>query len=123
MRLRTLLRRAEAPSRSASSLHVQLRCEALECAMLPAANAMGINLSGIDDWSTDRMFADAMMSARRPSNFGDYQGTPPIDANGWPATDASIMVWHGIGNMNGTYRLSFTGQADVSTSWGGSVQN
>ena len=43
---------------------------------------------------------------------------PPVDARGWPATDASIVVWHGIGNMNGTYRLSFTGQADVSTYWG-----
>src|SRR5262245_3117923 len=95
-----------------------LRCESLEGREVPAANFMGVNLSGVEDWSTDRMFADAMKSARRPSDFGSHLGQPPIDANGWPASDCSIVVWHGIGNMNGTYKLSFTGQADVSTFWG-----
>ena len=97
---------------------LHLRCEPLEGRELPAANLMGVNLSGVDDWSTDRMFADAMKSSRRPSDLRSHLGTPPIDANGWPATDASIVVFHGIGNMNGTYKLSFTGQADVWTSWG-----
>lgn len=121
MRLRPLIR----PKRTASPkpARIRLTCESLESREAPAANAMGINLSGVEDWSGDRLFADAMKSARRPSNYGDYQGTPPIDANGWPATDASIMVFQGIANMNGTYKLSFTGQANVSASWGGSIQN
>ena len=33
------------------------------------------------------------------------------------------MVFQGIANMNGTYKLSFTGQANVSGKWGGSIQN
>src|SRR5262249_33907015 len=95
-----------------------LQCQSLEDREVPAANLMGVNLSGVEDWSTDRIFADAMKSARRPSDFGSHLGQPPIDANGWPATDCSIVVWHGIGNMNGTYKLSFTGQANISTYWG-----
>jgi len=95
-----------------------LRCESLEGREVPDANFMGVNLSGVEDWSTDRMFADAMKSARRPSDFGSHLGQPPIDSNGWPATDCSIVAWHGIGNMNGTYKLSFSGQADISTYWG-----
>ena len=95
-----------------------LSCETLESREVPSANQMGVNLSGVEDWSYDRLFADAMKSARRPSDFGSHLGTPPIDASGWPASDCSIVVWHGIANMNGAYRLSFTGQADVSTYWG-----
>lgn len=104
-----------------SAKPVRLICEQLECREVPSANLMGVNIGGVEDWSTDRLFADAMKSARRPSTLGTHEGTPPIDRNGWPATDASIVVWHGIGNMNGTYRLSFTGQADISTMWGAAV--
>ena len=28
---------------------------------------------------------------RRPSDFGSHLGQPPIDSNGWPASDASIV--------------------------------
>jgi hypothetical protein len=96
----------------------RLRCEELERRDAPAANLMGINLRGVEDWSYDRLFADAMKSARRPSDYGSWLGSPPVDAKGWPASDASIVAWHGIANMHGTYRLSFTGQAAVTTSWG-----
>lgn len=117
MRLRALLPfRTRPPAR-----RVQLRCEPLEGREVPAANAMGVNLSGVEDWSYDRFFADAMKSARRPSTFGSHLGTPPVDAKGWPAADSSIVVWHGIANMHGTYRLSFTGQADISTYWGAAL--
>ncbi|HEX3149181.1 MAG TPA: PA14 domain-containing protein [Gemmataceae bacterium] len=113
MRLRSTL-----PLRAPVSNEAHLRCETLEARDVPSANLMGVNLSGVEDWSYDRLFADAMKSARRPSNLGSHLGTPPVDSKGWPATDASIVLWQGIANMNGTYRLSFTGQADVSTYWG-----
>jgi hypothetical protein len=96
----------------------RLKCEELERRDAPAANLMGVNLRGVEDWSYDRLFADAMKSARRPTDYGTWTGTPPVDAKGWPAADASIVAWHGIANMHGTYRLSFTGQAAVTTSWG-----
>ncbi|HVK13324.1 MAG TPA: hypothetical protein VM597_31510, partial [Gemmataceae bacterium] len=100
------------------ALRTRLACEELERRDAPAANLMGINLRGVEDWSYDRLFADAMKSARRPTSYGTYTGMPPVDAKGWPATDASVIAWHGIANMHGTYRLSFTGQAKTSTSWG-----
>jgi len=122
MRLRAALSsvlRSLAPRpRKAGRRPVRLRCETLEGREVPAANLMGVNLSGVEDWVTDRLFADAMKSARRPSDFGSHLGTPPIDGNGWPTTDASIVVWQGIGNMNGTYHLSFNGQADLFAWWG-----
>ncbi len=100
---------------------VPLQCEALESRTVPAANQMGINLSGVWDGSADRLFADAMKSARRPSNFGTWDGTPPLDSKGWATTDFSVVAWHTIPNMNGTYRLSFNGRADISASWGGTT--
>ena len=117
MRLRALLPFRQCPTKSAAR-RTRLTCETLEGRELPAANLLGVNLSGVEDWSYDRMFADAMRSARRPSDVGSHLGTPPLDAKGWPAADCSIVVWHGIANMHGTYRLSLTGQADVSTYWG-----
>src|SRR5262245_62279500 len=113
MRLRATLPFRTSPS-APTNRRAVLRCEILEGREVPSANLMGVNLSGVEDWSYDRLFADAMKSARRPSDFGSHLGTPPIDANGWPASDCSIVVWHGISNMNGAYELSFTGQADVS---------
>src|SRR5947209_5418768 len=118
MRLRALLPFRNRRAKRQAALSVRLNVDGLEGRELPSANLMGVNLSGVEDWSYDRLFADAMKDARRPSNLGDYQGSPPVDANGWPMSDASIVVWQGISNMNGTYRLSFTGQATVSTSWG-----
>jgi hypothetical protein len=107
-----------APRPRKADRRVRLSCETLEGREVPAANLVGVNLSGVSDWSTDRFFADAMKSARRPSDVGSHLGQPPIDSRGWPASDASIVVWHGIANMHGTYRLSFVGQADLNAYWG-----
>jgi hypothetical protein len=111
--------RAAPPFRTPPTTHsAVLRCDTLEAREVPTANLMGVNLSGVDDWSADRLFADAMKSARRPSTYGSHEGTPPIDANGWPLSDCSYVLWHNISNMNGVYRLSFNGQADLTTAWG-----
>ena len=57
MRLRALLpfrtRTTPPPSR-----RCQLRCETLEGREVPSANLMGVNLSGVEDWSYDRLFAE-----------------------------------------------------------------
>jgi hypothetical protein len=73
------------------------------------ANLMGINILGVSDYFEDRLFADAMRSARNFELTGG--GNAPIDGNGWPTSDFKVVVWHGISSMNGTYRLRFTGQA------------
>lgn len=75
-------------------------------------NEIGMNVGFTGDYSTGRMFADAMKSSRR-WEYQDSETPVPVDANGWPQGDAKITVWHGIARMNGTYRLSFTGKAKV----------
>jgi len=81
------------------------------CIPVTTKNLMGINLSfSFVDYCEDRLFADAMMHSRgwtAPNSWDPVS----MDANGWPTDDAQIYVWAGIANMNGTYKLSFTGQA------------
>ena len=82
---------------------------------------IGINIGTVLDFDNNRMFADAMKSSRAwgsPTNAGSTLPTSDLDADGWPTQDASLYVWGGIGSMQGTYALSFTGQATVSPSSG-----
>ncbi|HEY2527884.1 MAG TPA: PA14 domain-containing protein [Xanthobacteraceae bacterium] len=61
--------------------------------------------------------ADAMKSARQAwSDIPTNRTAVPADVNGWPLTDAVIVVWKGIGAsglVDGTYYLEFQGQANV----------
>jgi uncharacterized protein YjdB len=85
------------------------------------SNYFGINISTDLDWDTNRMFADAMKSSRAwatPNDAGTVLPASALDANGWPAQDASLYVWAGIDKMQGRYALSFNGQATVSPSSG-----
>jgi hypothetical protein len=70
----------------------------------------------VSDWDPGQPFADAMRSAR---HFGSvsapYDEQAQVDGNGWPTGDAAVVVMVGVPNMGGTYRLSFTGNAAVST--------
>jgi hypothetical protein len=85
-------------------------------------NALGINVGSSLDYETNRVFADVMKTSRDWKTLSD--GTPTTDSNGWPTQDAKIVVWHGINNMHGSYKLSFTGQANVATGFGSaSIQN
>ena len=75
-------------------------------------NLMGINLRwGYSDWNEDRMFADVMKMCRAygaPGHNGGASSFPAtVNANGWPTQDFEVVVWAGISNMHGTYRLSF----------------
>jgi hypothetical protein len=76
-------------------------------------NHIGINIDGSClDYNTDKPFADAMRS-HRSSYFN-----VPRDANYWATQDAQYLVWAGLNTHNnqGTYKLSFKGQADISLS-------
>jgi len=89
------------------------------------SNYFGINIGTDLDWDTNRMFADAMKSSRAWATTSDTGKALPIsalDANGWPTQDTSIYVWAGIDQMQGTYALSFNGQATVAPS-SGSISN
>jgi hypothetical protein len=82
----------------------------------PPENKIGMNVDTPLDWVRDRAFADVMKASRQwmtPSN------TPAaVDANGWPTQDANIVVWAGPPNMQGTYRFSFNGRANIALGFG-----
>lgn len=78
-------------------------------------NLMGMNVDFAGDFSRTRIFADAIKQSRVWQKIGSEQPAA-LDSKGWPLEDAHLTVWHGIGRMNGTYRLSFNGQAEVRIS-------
>ena len=84
---------------------------------------MGINVSNPADYDGGRAFADAMKSSRSWGSVNaPYDGSAAVDSNGWPTGDAGVTVFAGIKNMQGTYGLSFNGDANVMLiSSGGSV--
>lgn len=75
----------------------------------PYGHNIGINLFASQlDWSSDRLFADVMKTAREWTAANDSYGhgeLVEIDENGWPLTDAERVIWHGIDKMNGVYYL------------------
>jgi hypothetical protein len=77
---------------------------------------LGAGLDAVRDWGLGQIFVDVAKSARTPQgpNLG-----PPVtfDANGWPQQDFMTIYATGhVGEaqfLNGTYKGSFTGQADL----------
>ncbi|MES1171705.1 MAG: hypothetical protein ABUL77_00585 [Bacteroidota bacterium] len=88
-------------------------------------NALGINIDPPKDWSGNRLFADVMKTARDWSRLQSDPGAgdAAVDAQGWPTEDAQCVLWANT-QMHGTYKLSFTGKATVTTDWApASLQN
>ncbi len=92
-------------------------------AQLPTAGPLGINIG------SSLQYVDMMKDA---GNWGPISQAPPtLDAEGWPTSDASILVedarvnqpWNGPDPnavapvLDGTYHLSFHGQATVTPNW------
>jgi hypothetical protein len=90
------------------------------------ANYLGLNTWFLTDWDHSFAFVDAMKHARPWQDATDWHS--PVggsDAHGWPTADASTVILTGTpAQINGTYKLVFTGQADVSFMWtNGSLAN
>lgn len=88
---------------------------------------IGINLAWVTDWTGDKLFADAWKTVRpewyKTGHWGDDKFKAATDQNGWPIEDAELVAWD-LANMNGTFALSFTGQATITPGWsGGSITN
>src|SRR5260370_22061161 len=75
-------------------------------------NVVGMNTSGFSDWGSNKALVDVIKLARPWETTSG--GKPLIDANGWPLEDARTLVLADLPDMNGTYKLSFRGQAVVS---------
>lgn len=92
----------------------------------PYGHNIGINLFASQlDWTSDRLFADVMKTARDWTAADDSYGhgaLVEIDENGWPKTDAECVIWHGIDKMNGAYYLEgeCAASPSISTGYGNS---
>ena len=78
---------------------------------------LGVNISGPVDYDPTQMFADAMKQARKFGSLGaPFDESASVDSLGWPAQDAGVMVMtHNQGAWaEGSYALTFTGQANVA---------
>ena len=85
----------------------------------PTRNYVGLNVWFLNDWDGSFAFVDAMKHARPWQNATDWHNpVAGLDALGWPTADASTVGYSGTpAQINGTYRLMFNGQADVSLMW------
>jgi hypothetical protein len=83
---------------------------AINPSSLNNSNLMGINIGPPFDYAGDRLYAD-VMKVSRDFNISGTTTPAPVDANGWPLSDFSFYVWQGIDKMNGTYTMTFSGQA------------
>jgi hypothetical protein len=86
----------------------------------PTRNRLGMNVWFLNDWDNSFAFVDAMKHAR-PWQDGANWNNPVagLDALGWPTADASTVIITGTpAQVNGTYKLVFTGQADLSSLFG-----
>jgi len=88
--------------------------------VLDTVTLAGLNVDTYANYSY-QLWANAMDGAR--DEWSDYNGSTiplvPRDANGWPTTDATNIVFEGASvnngiGMSGTYLLQFQGRAAVS---------
>ena len=93
-----------------------------------ATPPLGAGLDAVRDFSVGNVFVDIAKQMRtfQGPNLGPTVGT---DANGWATADFMTIFLTGTTNTahlyNGTYKLSFTGKADLDT-WltpGGQILN
>lgn len=87
-------------------------------------NHIGMNVWFCTDWDGSHAFVDIMKHGRYWMD-ADWKNAARVDENGWPLMDASTVLLTGTpAEVNGTYRLIFVGQAEVSLMWAaGSVDN
>ena len=86
--------------------------------VIEAATPVGINGSVALPGEPGNMFADAMKQAAPFTSYSSTSASVATDAQGWPLADATLPLWSSGRELDGTYQVSFTGQAQV-TDWAG----
>src|SRR5262249_52097089 len=94
--------------------------ESLEDRTVPSTFPLGGNVNPLVDWDFSNTFVDMFKQARQPTAL-NHSGAANVDANGWPTEDFEVILQTGGLNLghvyDGTYHLSFTGKATVTTAW------
>jgi VCBS repeat protein len=96
-----------------------------------AHDKLGANLNFIGDFRRNHEFVDVVKQSRRflnPGTFDDF--TPanlaPIGADGWPTADFRILAMaaqQDTQGITGTYKIVFTGNANLATGGEGTITN
>ncbi|MGB8841017.1 MAG: PA14 domain-containing protein [Aliidongia sp.] len=86
--------------------------------IIEPATPIGVNAPAMMAGEPGNMLADIAKEAKAFAGYSNQNAAVPLDANGWPMTDASLPLWTSGREMNGTYSLSFSGQAKL-TDWAG----
>ena len=84
--------------------------------VIEAATPIGINGAVALPGEPGNMFADMMKQAGAFAAYSNLQQTVATDAQGWPLADATLPLWASGRELDGSYQVSFTGQAQV-TDW------
>jgi regulation of enolase protein 1 (concanavalin A-like superfamily) len=96
----------------------------------PLGGKIGVNVEDASSGARGKTWVDLSKGSQYPFVVGQYGTATPIDANGFPTTDAEVYFanyqivaeWTSFIddpqtrriNLAGTYKLSFKGQADLS---------
>jgi hypothetical protein len=92
------------------------------CLGAKAAPSVGMNLEGISDYSVSMLFADIVKQSRHWGTAATpWDQAATVDSNGWPTTDAGIVLSYEPNTILCTYKLVFTGQAVVTPTGGSSL--
>lgn len=108
-----------------------LGATAAQAAEAPGAAALGINLSGLNDWNTELPLADAFKLARPwvSQQSGTAYGKGPamdLDAHGWvkhlePGCWAETLLFTSAHPPAGTYTITYEGSGTLDVSHGAKV--
>jgi hypothetical protein len=87
---------------------------------------VGINLDAVTDYAAESPFVDAMKQSRHWGTAATpWDLAANVDKNGWPTQDSGVVILCCITNasgaslLTGVYTLSFTGQATIGFTVGG----
>src|SRR5688572_15673466 len=79
---------------------------------------LGINTDRLEFYSPACPTIDAIKTSQRfgsIKNPGD--GSVPLDADGWPTTDFGVVIADHVPGIEGIYKLSFEGKAEIFGKW------
>ena len=110
------------PAAGASHPNGKLAAKAAAASPQLGQVPLGVGIEGVSDLSRSQMFVDAMkMSLRFGGLDNPWLGSIVVDSAGWPTSDFAVVVMELTAHIGGTYKLTFSGQADVTAMWSEAV--
>jgi len=100
----------------AGALQLSWGSPSLPMQVIDAAVPLGLDLAYASPNDPALIFADAARQAlpfQKNANYASLTAPASLGPDGWPAQDATLPLWTEAREPEGTYQLSFDGQAQV----------